>query len=869
MTGPFARLAVVSSLMAGCLTACSADIRQDTGQRVPPLASVPSAPGQSGISLAIGPAGGDITLPSGAQISIPSGALAKDTVVTIESVDVERSTLGAIPVGSGIAAGPEGLVFAKPVEIRLPYDPKLVPAGVSDDEVGIRMAPHASGAFTSISSAVDSVAHVVVAQTTHFTDFVPAVPPPGGAPQLLVVTKTIPNGMVGTPYTTTLSAKGGTPPLSWSLSAGAPLPSGLSLGANGVLAGTPTMPGAAAFFVTVSDSGGQSVQGALGLTINAYSNPIPTLTTLTPSTIPPTTDAVTVTLSGSGFVPSSHVFFDAVETPTNYVNATTISTSLSPSLLTAGSHAVKVANGAPGGGSSTSKTFTVGSPNAVPEITSVSPAAIPANGVATVVDIAGKYFVNGSSAAIRDQGIATTFNSAHSLTAVIPASYVLQSGNITIFVYSPAPGGGFSATSATLTVGSPTALPVLDSLSKTKTLVGTSTFTLDVTGSNFDPAGAVAFGPTLLPTTVTDAGHATATIAASLVSTPTSVEVRFVNPAPSGASDGIRFVVEPPALPWQTIEAGTWGMCGLTQTKLLYCWGTDPTTVLPDIFPVPAGAGMTFDSISTSSSHVCGLKGGALYCWGASNDQGQAGVNSTVPTPLLAGTTFASVDAGRTQSCAITTAGALSCWGKGYGAPGDAKNALPGSFKEVSSSQDLVAALDTAGSIHCYGANSGACSGLSGSYTHVTAEWQMACGLTSAGQALCTGNSGQTCYLGHGAANPPIGTKVAVSLPAGVKLADVQAGCFASCGLATNGDVYCWGRNLTGILGDGTTSGVALAPVKVPGLPPAVKLAVGRGTEAACILSASGERWCWGSNYDGGAGIGYTSKAVPTATRGP
>jgi Putative Ig domain len=57
---------------------------------------------------------------------------------------------------------------------------------------------------------------------------------------LAVTTTALPGAQVGRPYTATLAATGGTPPLTWSLAAGT-LPAGLSLTpSSGVISGTPT-----------------------------------------------------------------------------------------------------------------------------------------------------------------------------------------------------------------------------------------------------------------------------------------------------------------------------------------------------------------------------------------------------------------------------------------------------------------------------------------------------------------------------------------------------------------------------------------------------------------------------------------------------
>jgi hypothetical protein len=64
------------------------------------------------------------------------------------------------------------------------------------------------------------------------------IAPPG----LAISTTSLPNGQVGTPYSSTLAATGGTPPYTWSITAGT-LPAILQLnGATGAITGMPTTP---------------------------------------------------------------------------------------------------------------------------------------------------------------------------------------------------------------------------------------------------------------------------------------------------------------------------------------------------------------------------------------------------------------------------------------------------------------------------------------------------------------------------------------------------------------------------------------------------------------------------------------------------
>lgn len=62
-----------------------------------------------------------------------------------------------------------------------------------------------------------------------------------------------------------------------------------------------------------------------------------------------------------------------------------------------------------------------------------------------------------------------------------------------------------------------------------------------------------------------------------------------------------------------------------------------------------------------------------------------------------------------------------------------------------------------------------------------------------------------------------------------------------ACGVAS-GEVYCWGDNSDGLLGNGTTTN-SLTPVKVEGLAGATAVAVGRSS--VCAI-ATGSTYCWG-----------------------
>ncbi|TDU70794.1 putative Ig domain-containing protein [Prosthecobacter fusiformis] len=74
-------------------------------------------------------------------------------------------------------------------------------------------------------------------------------------PTITITPSTVPDAYLGSAYSRTLTATGGTAPRTWTLASGA-LPAGLSLSGAGVISGTPTAIGAASFTVLVTDAAG-------------------------------------------------------------------------------------------------------------------------------------------------------------------------------------------------------------------------------------------------------------------------------------------------------------------------------------------------------------------------------------------------------------------------------------------------------------------------------------------------------------------------------------------------------------------------------------------------------------------------------------
>ncbi len=96
------------------------------------------------------------------------------------------------------------------------------------------------------------------------------------------------------------------------------------------------------------------------------------------------------------------------------------------------------------------------------------------------------------------------------------------------------------------------------------------------------------------------------------------------------------------------------------------------------------------------------------------------------------------------------------------------------------------------------------------------------------------------------------------ALPFGYNVTQIAAGHYHTCALTTNGGVKCWGTNVYGGLGDGTTT-KRYTPVDVLGLTNGIS-SIAAGDYHTCALTAGGGVKCWGNNDYGQLGDGTTTK---------
>ena len=294
----------------------------------------------------------------------------------------------------------------------------------------------------------------------------------------------------------------------------------------------------------------------------------------------------------------------------------------------------------------------------------------------------------------------------------------------------------------------------------------------------------------------------------------------------------------------------------------LYCWGgepCDPTARNPiDEYNGPAvlqakrmATSRTIEVIGTGSPvggnyvPMCAIGVEYVaYCWGK-NESGQLGLGSSSSEtvlapdrPVVGNHPFKDVAEGVNHVCALNYGGRPYCWGSGsFGALGDGSGANSAEPRAVWSNQ----------AFEMIGAGSFFACGL----TNVTVYcW----GANDVGQL---GTTTGTCL---GASIPCSATPVAVSSS---HLFDFLAvGGDRACGVASTGDIYCWGRGF----GPTPTRFRSVLAAESGGVRFAT---VDLGASHICAISTTGDAWCGGSNHLGQLGNGsYTPSEEPTMVIG-
>jgi alpha-tubulin suppressor-like RCC1 family protein len=111
-----------------------------------------------------------------------------------------------------------------------------------------------------------------------------------------------------------------------------------------------------------------------------------------------------------------------------------------------------------------------------------------------------------------------------------------------------------------------------------------------------------------------------------------------------------------------------------------------------------------------------------------------------------------------------------------------------------------------------------------------------------------------------------VGPALATTATTALAFYQVAVGVLHTCGVTTDRRLYCWGHNLEGELGDGTTT-MRLTPVLVKGGHRFRQ--VSAGFSHTCGVTTEYRAYCWGSNFEGALGDGTTiNRLTPVLVTG-
>jgi alpha-tubulin suppressor-like RCC1 family protein len=350
------------------------------------------------------------------------------------------------------------------------------------------------------------------------------------------------------------------------------------------------------------------------------------------------------------------------------------------------------------------------------------------------------------------------------------------------------------------------------------------------------------------------------------------------------------------ALSAVSVSAGFDHTCAVTSNGGVKCWGANDQgqlgngTLTASAVPVSVSGLNRVVAVSAGAQNTCALRStGALACWGVRN--GTSAISTTTPVTVTGlGSGVAAVSAGGDHVCALTTAGGVKCWGGGtYGGLGNGGTTfsatpvdvtgLSSGVVAISSGARHTCALLAGGTVRCWGYNAYGqtgdgttvnslvpvdVQGLPAGSTAVTAGGFHSCAITAQGGALCWGQ-GTNGQLGDGADANSFAPVAVSGLSAGV--ASLTGGTYHTCAVTTSGAASCWGSNITGQVGDGTTND-AIVPVAVIGLGSGVS-GISGGRFHSCAATTLGTVRCWGSNTSGQLGNGsLVNSSVPVQVLG-
>lgn len=346
-----------------------------------------------------------------------------------------------------------------------------------------------------------------------------------------------------------------------------------------------------------------------------------------------------------------------------------------------------------------------------------------------------------------------------------------------------------------------------------------------------------------------------------------------------------------------SISSGTYFACAIASDSQAYCWGRNDYGQLGNVIatqsPVPVQVtttstpmvGQTFLSVAAGNNFTCAIASdNQVYCWGYGvNGQLGNGLNVTNNSPVrvsnsgvLSGKTILSITTTTVAAhvCAVASDGQAYCWGSGG-------NGQLGNNLTASSNVPVTVITDNVmGSRATEAVAIGAANLLRSDggtwrkyeqtvrFTRSELLWKQisighahTCGIAYDGNAYCWGFNGYGQFGNNSTASSSVPVAVdTTGVLKGKTIKSISTGYYHTCAIASDSKVYCWGYNLYGQVGNGLTTD-SLVPVLVSGgaIPAGSTFtSISAGIFHNCAVASNNQAYCWGHDDVGQLGDGAT-----------
>ena len=281
------------------------------------------------------------------------------------------------------------------------------------------------------------------------------------------------------------------------------------------------------------------------------------------------------------------------------------------------------------------------------------------------------------------------------------------------------------------------------------------------------------------------------------------------------------------------ITTGNSYSCGITTDNNLWCWGRNAsgeqghgdtsTSQTPrkvdGSWRTTQAENMNLD-YTNGIEHMCAIDtSGDLYCTGDNND-GQLGLGNTSAktslTKTLGGLKWKSIDGAALHTCGVTMEGEGFCWGSNADSKlGDGSST--GRYAPFSIQGDKL-------------------------WKDVSLGKKNTCGITHDNKSYCWGDNSDHGELGNGTTTD---SPIPVSTTGGHLFRQITSGEHIRCGVTTDDDLYCWGINSEGAVGNNTDG----TPQHTPQFVMGDVYQVDAGRRSNCAVKNDGKGFCWGFSF--------------------